>query len=263
MHSNNKGLNRLGNILLIIIFTLMIIISGFGMLGALTNFQHTNENIRQTIGEVKKDMKKLIDKKKLAPSETVLVERLETAGRGILDANLMSFLFQFYSIVLVSAGVYLLTRSKANINFTEKLAQKTAKKIDKISDIVADRAISSAIEINLAVANQFTWLLRVAKDETTKVNCVSSARNALTKCKNELEQLRDKQLGLEKERHEVCMDQTANIKINLDSLPSKCMKRVASLKEISDKCYNILKDTDFVEIFEKQLSELKEIANKE
>ena len=130
-------------------------------------------------------------------SSKVFIEQIITSGKNSLESNTISFLFQIFSITLISIGVYLLSEAKKKMSIVN---QQYDELIKKISDV--DRQYDDMIIINKNLTHKQKYLSPFLNciSEGNKIerylsfahqNIVQLDVNRLNESKNYLVQTRD------------------------------------------------------------------------
>jgi flagellar biogenesis protein FliO len=246
--------DSLGSLLLLLIFVLLLLLGAGLMVNAFRDFKDTNERVANAMEAASKQLgsrtKKRIVKIKDTSNE-VYLEQLKTRSKSALDSNTISFLFQIFALSLVSAGVYLLSRSRRNLRKAEVTTRKIASVGNKVGPFVTNAPFSSALGSHIIVALQECRHLRSMRTKTRKSSFMAVVLESLTQLLRWLETGRRNSMGLERSQHDIFLDQVCMIERNLTGI-----KGAEELVSLSRECMRILKEGEFVERYEKQLQEI-------
>jgi uncharacterized protein (UPF0333 family) len=247
MNRFRKFMEGLGNLLLILMFIVIMVVNAYVLIAAFSNLQLTNYNIERTIMKIYNHLPKYSMKKKceLKTSHKANIERLQAQAKGTLDSSTISFLFQVFTLALISAGVYILKRSSSNVRAAEK-------KTELVGPFAANATFSYSIASHCLNALQITKLLKTSPNEFKK-GCIPVLRDSLKELKKVIQKADDKKIGIEKSQHELLLDNARDIIGNIKSLPQAIQENLSKSIEICAECLDILKSSSFVERYEEQL----------
>jgi hypothetical protein len=164
-------------------------------------------------------------------------------------------LFQIFALSLVSAGVYLLSRSRGNLRRAESTTRRIAKIGDKIGPLVANAPFSSALGNHFVVALQESRHLKSARTKTRRALLIAGVRESLSQLSRQLERGRHDSMGIERSQHDIFLDQACEIERNLAGIPG-----VEELLKVCGECKRILKEGDFAKRYERQLRGISDPA---
>ena len=263
MDKFNKLMYALSNILLILMFIVMMFVSSFTIIGAFRNLLDTNNKIENVLNDLYKDSKNnpLIQEGKLSPIYKAYIERLEYKSKGMLDSSTISFLFQIFSLALISAGVYLLSRSHRNLKNAEKIvknaeiqAKNVANKSEMIGLFVSNGPTSSAIASYFSIAYQMSVLLDASQDKNARIPLIALLSDTLISLKKILNRASRDQIGVEKSQYEFFMNRATEIITNLKKISKEDHPRIIKLLDLCQESNELFESSNFVEIYNEQLS---------
>ncbi len=261
MNRNRKIMEGLGSFLLIVMFIVMMITSSSAIISAYYNLQLTNKRIQLSIKNALNRIKEHSNPTngELIQSEIVRLMQLQSKSKGTLDSSTISFLFQVFTLALISAGVYILKRSFSNIRSSER-------KIELIRQFINSGPNIYALGNYFSNAYQITYPLKNINDDTLIDSYISLERDYLTIAKNKLERAAQDRIGIERSLHGSFLDYGVRIRSNLNivikenTLSQEIKKRISDLIDICNECLELLKTSGFVEKFEEQLAILEDKA---
>ncbi len=234
-------MDGLGNALLIIMFIVIMVVGSLAILSAYSSLQLSNKLIDVTLTEISSHLEnhKVPEGSELSPQLIAYREQIRSESKGLLDSSTISFLFQIFSLSLVSAGIYLLSRSRANLQNADRKSKAAAW-------IVMHTSISSAIEGYCSLAHQSSWFLRFKPNQTTFATMQDNLmgfRGILIKADQEA-------AGIPRSHFNSILDRLRQIDTNLKSLSQDNANRIEGLSKICQKSIDLLESSGFSERFE-------------
>ncbi|TKJ40014.1 hypothetical protein CEE37_09770 [candidate division LCP-89 bacterium B3_LCP] len=231
----------LGYTLLIISFVIVLFISTLAILSGYGSLRLANDMVEQTCLQISDIINKTADVTggKLTSADSTFIEnslhRLECNTKGLLDSSTIAFLFQLFTFILVSAGIYLLTQSQKNLRNAEKMARTTKKFVTTIT-------ASSAIEGYLTLTYHGSWKLR----GETNAEIRGNVEDYLNELKASLDRLDKERMGIEFYQHKSFVDRVVDIRNNIKCMHSDNKEYCGGFEAIIESCHKILHDSGFV-----------------
>lgn len=247
-----KGMDWLGNVLLLVMFIVILLVGSDAIVQAYYDLHYANAKIAQTLSEVNANLQSLstAGASQLTPESEAFFTSLDSASRRGLDSNAMSFLVQVFGLSLVSGGVYLLNRSRQNLLVAEKEAGLIKKRIELMNLHVVDANIASVIMGQLLATYHATALLLTATGEAAATGHIALVRDSITLSRIELQQAFQNRRGFELSLHALLLDVVTRIESNLERFKDR--ERVKDLIGDCHECKRLLVEGKFVENYVKQ-----------
>lgn len=161
----------LPNFLLFASFIVLISVCSFVLIEAFLDLHLTHLTVEDIMRQIWEHVEthESIQEGKPSPELKAYLERLGAQNKGVLDSNTISFLFQVFSIALISAGVVLLSRSQRNVRLAGRQARRAR-------DLVAVAKTQAQTASNLVEA---------ARDGTERAQALAENAEALIGDANE------------------------------------------------------------------------------
>ena len=234
--------------LIVIIMLILILICTFIVLStALTNIHYSSKRINIVITDALSYLVNNNSKFEDNIPETAksYIEDLKAQGKIGIDSNTVTFLFQIFSVSLISIGVYLLRiYSKETIKI-KKLFSSTTKEVNKIQPMLFSIVEGSKIERFLTFAYQTLQLANSQRNDNVGYLIVQ-ARDWIKSSYDTILLLKDKKgVGIEREQYNNIKDLLDQIivigKTNVDEI------NLIKIKEMK----MVLENIDFIKRYEK------------
>jgi hypothetical protein len=253
----NRSSIILMNILMIIIFTIVILVSADAVFRAYLDIHYEGTELRQTLAELENYIKNIPTNTnhQLSPETEIFLDKIKNQSNNNLSSETITFLFQIFTLCLFTAGVYLLT-------LIQKYVQKAYEKVSQITSFIASFPASTIIMSYLIQAYQTTWLLRTEKDNKIQISHITHARDIITKLLIEaIHKARNEKIGIEPSHYDTYLDLIQYIKENLERFKknnkNKKNKEIDNLIQACNRCEALL-DPELKDNYQKQLEILLE-----
>lgn len=228
-----------GNIIVLVLLCIIIILSSFVVISAYWNYLAKNRQIEHRIVNIHNSLQNRSDPNEFKATCNWLIERLESYTDAGLQANTISFLFSIFSVALISAGAYILEKSRENIRASESAVKQIRENVDDIekrTDVLSkkvkifdDRLDAWEISESLSSATHMSWRLRELEQGPAFDALIPYERDLLSSIECDLTTAVQKDLQLVGTQTTRLLEQALNIQTNLQSLPGQSKSKTIDL----------------------------------
>lgn len=183
-------------------------------------------------------------------------DQIEAAVEQDVDKTTMSFLFQIYTAALISAGVFVLSRSRRTV---EEAKRETAKASDHVqASVGAIEDASNCISlVGRALAALYdVWLVRSASGAAAHVDHLPRARDSCLRLVEGLRQADASELAMDKTTHDLLLDYVGEIQAHVSLLPEDIRVDADHIVQCCDEAQSILANGSFRDRYEKRKNKL-------
>lgn len=244
------GQGKLFSVLLVVMLTLTIGTLTIVLLAGLWDIEAAGEKVEQLFVEATEHLKAgEVGKENLRVLDGYL-ERMKAASKECLQAHTTSFLFQVFSVALLSGGAYLVLTSKKEV-------QEVIEQASHLGEFVGDASATVALLRHASVAVETSCYSLAAGREREFGTQVVCARDLLREFRTRLVDARDNNRGIAEPQHTALLDLTRNILEAINRLSEEGQERVEDISEICKECNKVLKDAKFVKRYEQVFGTLE------
>ncbi len=238
--------NRLGDILLFIMFLTVMIVSSLTVVAAFWNMRSSTEAVEIRMVEITKQLEEhpVSNNGAVPPELVAVIDRLGSQAAGVIDSSTMSFLFSVFCLALVSAGVYLLSRSQKNVISSEKRAMAAV-------TFVINSSAASGVDGFISTAYDSSFQILSTKGEPALTSAITYSRECLRQLERHLTEASKRSIGIDPIQHESFLDRIGMTLENLEKdtgLRNRLAEHITSCKASRD----ILRTDEFISRFERQ-----------
>jgi hypothetical protein len=243
------SLGKLGHGVVVFMLVIIIALCIYILIEALTGVKETYRNVEEVIKQIPLASKNELlfnENGILKPSAKAYLTQLESRSRCTLDSGTISFLFQVFAIALVSAGVYLLSRSYENFRKIKEDAANSIKRTEMIEPFVRNNQMSIILTNYYSHAFLVSWLIK--KEGSSQLFFMM--RQALRQIEEQMMEANEQETGIEERLVGSFLDYSRYIRENLNP------ETPADILNTWEKCNTILRESEFAERYKKQMEEL-------
>ena len=259
MINSGKVAGLFGNIILFCMFIIIIFMCTLILMSSFNNFINTNKEIEKTVTQTAehiKSVQSISDSTKTDLFFSTNIDKLKSTIDKSINSNTISFLFTIFSIALVSAGVYLLSRSNSNLLESEEKLATTTEKAELIGPFVTNGLTSFTIASYLSISYQLTWLLKTSTFNQKKISFIPLIRDSLNILKNMLCQAANNNVGFDSTQLDFFLDYATGVLTNLEEFSKDINEQIEDIIKICNECIFILQNSSFDQLYEEQVHRL-------
>ncbi len=182
------------------------------------------------------------------------LERIKAACTEALQAHTTSFLFQIFSVALLSGGSYLILRYKKEVEQSQGDVHDLRRQVSHMGEYAGSTTASVALAIHAMTAVQTAYFRSSSEDSVAFTTEISLARELLLEFKKVLTMAKEDKCGMDESQHAILLDQTRNILETVKRIAKDPDKDVRYLLETATDCDRLLKTSDFVKRHKSMLS---------
>ena len=175
--------------------------------------------------------------------------------REQLRPDVVSFLFQVFTIALVTSGVYILTRTRANLRKAEETQKQLERRLQIVGAIVSDGPKCWDLASNVAALHHLTWLIKMAENRNTAGSLVSLVRDALRELRDDLLLCAPEQTGMPRRLRDSLLDRMENMNESLRAWPEWAKSEAEEFLSKLAECKGLLVKLPLVRNYEEQMSD--------
>ncbi len=206
-------------------------------------------------------------------------KEVEAIVNGTFESRTMGLLFQVYTAALISAGVYVLTRSRKVVETAKEevknaadhaqeakkiaaettAAAKEAQDRIRLIDPVLQDALQSVIVLAKAqAAANDVWLIRSDADPRRRATYFPKARDSARSLHFELDQMDRAHRGLSMHQSNLLWNQVTAMQAHLRVLPKEVKPAVAIIETNVLRSLDLLRKKDFVQRFDDRVKKIQD-----
>jgi hypothetical protein len=256
----NNLVFHLGNIFMIVLFMVILATCSVVIWDAFLSLRSANQHIESAVSDIATNLKK--EDSSNSGSRALIqsyLEQMKYNSKATLDSNTISFLFQLFAIALVTAGIYLLSRSHWDLREMKKETKSIIFKARMIEPLVHDNQASIIIDSYLSRAYFLSWLLSVRIGDTEGL--FPMLRQILTETQNNLYDSVEKKIGIQKSLYDALLDKATFISINLSKLDKPTTDQIKDIISLASEIISTLKRSDFIENYDNHIRKLTNSQN--
>lgn len=246
-YSNNTAL---GSFLLLVLLCMIVIIGSIFVIGAYFNFCDCNQKIEKSIDRISSKAEETKDPNEIRALKS-LAERLKYICSETTQGNTIVFLFTIFSVALVSGSAYLLERSRKNVGDVEEKLRKVKNEVSNVDRIaqeiggqvgvyLASLSVPLRLAVCLTKGRQTSWQIRHARKLGNVRSLVVDGRDLLTWILLDLQRIEEERIKIGDVECEAFLNETLDIKLNLEAVPNEFEHLVEDLIEICDNIIELL-----------------------
>lgn len=158
---------KIANYLLIIMFLIILISSTILLLTAVININYTSKRITSIVAEAVEQIISMnkINQQVAQQNLDEYLDHLKAQSKIGIESSTISFLFQIFSISLITIGVYLLKEYRKETIKIKKMSEKIQLKIGKLNPLILSLITGSKIERYLSLAIQSILIAQDASSQ--------------------------------------------------------------------------------------------------
>jgi len=242
-------MGKLGNHLLGFMLITVTVVGCLVIITAFLNLLYTNAKLGIILIKIEEHFQKnsVESDEKLTPLAESYLERLGAGSKGMLSSNVIAFLFQIFSIGLISAGIYILSKSQENV-------ERAIMKVQLTGPFIARNAAITEIDGYIHIAYHNVWLMGAIMDNRTRNSLIPLMRQSTHDLFRVLQKAREKGIGIEESHHKFLRDQVTHVYTMLKDLDEFDGKDEILLT--AEKCKRAIDHTGFVQKYESDLEKL-------
>lgn len=239
--------SKLNETILPVMFFILLFSCVFCFYNAYENLFITNSRIAESNALFYEKLAETISEKKDLKKIEQYIDSIMYKGKGVLDANAISFLFQIFTISLVTTGVYLLSKTHNNLKESEKKIKLITPFLTNITKI---NELASQINYTVQLSNSIT-----PKSVELKIdNGFILLRDAIKEMRNKFENAILQRTGIEEYLNASFLNHIQIVLTKLKLFKTK-PKSIIDINERIDDCEYIMKlleEKVFIGIYEKE-----------
>jgi heme/copper-type cytochrome/quinol oxidase subunit 4 len=233
---------QFGSMLIYMLLICLVIISIIVIVGAYYSLQETNMHFKRIITDI--NHKISIDSSfATKPEAKSYLEQLESKSSMILDSSTISYLFQLFTIALVSAGVYLLSESHKNM-----LKMKRS-----VKSVVSYITFQNIVRLEMYFSQAHQLSLSIKTDANTNQALIPVLQKRLTMIEDDLENGEKEEVAIESKIIDMFLDDIKYIKENISN------PIYGNLQNSCDEIQSLLKDGMFVKRYDQLKKDIKKL----
>lgn len=242
---------RIADIMMRVMLFVLLGLLAVVLVGSFWSLQETNERIGSLFRASAARLEDSKTTEEIKVTQTGYLERLKSVTREAMQAHTVAFLFQVFSVALLSAGGYLVLRFKSDVDNSMSNVRRARKQVAYIGDFVGNATVSVALVSQALMAVEMTCFFLRTGETLGYTTQVALARDLLTQLKTKLRDAKQRGRGIDRSQHAILLDQARNLVQSLQRLPHDLAADVADVLDIAQECENLLRSTTFVDRYEK------------
>jgi len=207
---------KLTEIILYACFLSVMILSFIILIGAFVDHKNTNKEIEAYIIEHRLLQKDTSGVLKVIPNLDSTLDKVEFKVDKLLEGNTVSFLFQLFTILLISIGVYILDKSNEKQKKIEKETDEFVNHMNRWKDLVNSNQLVLGLSNILADAVQYCRLFK--SDNSKASNYIPPIREAVNNANRNILSSPIPKILIENNYKNLLIRQVTEIKSTLESI---------------------------------------------
>ncbi len=242
------------------IFFIVIVISIIILFDSYNDLVTSNKKVLSLLTEISVHITNnpLLQDSTLTPQVKAFVNQLDYSSKGILESNTVVFIFQIFSLVIVSIGGFILSYALKNVETAQKDVNRITKKATTIGPLIKSVTAFSSIISLMLLTRQDSILISKSDIIQSQAQYFDNIRVSLRTLVREISDAAKNKFGCYEDIIESLIGQNQDIKGYILSLPKDVKKKNEDLIRLCNEIENLLMTSNFVENYEKQLAVLSD-----
>lgn len=242
-------MERLLRLLLIVMFLVLLFVSTLVVVAAFSNHRFAVEMVHRTLADAGEHLRLRgapNDQAGLSPLEQAYLSQLRAAATSVLDSSTLTFLFAVFGALTLSVWVYLLRAAKKALDGAKAV-------LDSARNIGLDANRVMAIVTHLHTAHQAAIAVWTAETQEARDKHLPVLRDSMRESKDLLRDARTRGVGFERTQYESFFDVASRTHSVIESLEQSGQLQEPAVAEDCAEVLRILRETDFVQRFERKI----------
>jgi hypothetical protein len=184
------------------------------------------------------------------------LERLKAASTEAMQAHTIAFLFQVFSVALISLGAYLVVRCKKDVEVSEVNVRKVKESVSLLAEFIGNASVSVTLVCHALMAVERACYLLVTGKRSAFTTQAVLARDLIRNFRMRMIDAVDCQRGIDEAQHTILLDQIRNILQALRKTPKQLQKNVEDILAMCEECERLLRNRLYVERYREVLKRI-------
>ena len=245
----------LSALLLVMVFVITGLLAII-LLAAFWDLEQASEKVQVLYEQSLDDVEGMNRSQESKASVKSNIRSLKALAKEVLQTHTIAFLFQVFSVALLTGGAYLVARCETDVGESASRVRRIKVQVAHLGGFISNASVSVALVGHALVAVERVCVLVKASKHEELTTQLAVARDLLRELRDHLAEASDKRIGIDKSQYVILLDEIRNILQMLKTVPADGRGRVSDLAALGEDCDRILKSSDFLGRYERLSSEI-------
>jgi hypothetical protein len=246
----HKGTSFLFNVAIISMSLVVLFVSLDAVIQAYRDLHCATQKVGQTVESIRTTINSYLNDNSSDDQLTYVTDMymacLDERSTDEISMGMFSFLFQLFSALLISLGVYLLNTSKKNLDDAKSQLDKINKSLETSRKELSSQQESFLISGKLHTIHQLANLLRISTSDSLRGNYTPQLRELVDEVHDLLSDLSEMKRGICESQFNLMLDLETRAQTELKKMESPG-NAIETIIEKLLKTHQILNRGKFVE----------------